>query len=59
MEDMPDYGDNQTIAHSPCPLPGMCLAAEREVDYSKVRQKDTQNLILSIVFMNTQNQLPQ
>lgn len=45
MEDMPDYGDNHTIAHSPCPLPGMCLAAEREVDYCEVMQKDTSNLI--------------
>lgn len=31
VEDMPDYGDNQTIAHSPCPTAGVCVCQSTKV----------------------------
>lgn len=31
VEDMPDYGDNHTIAHSPCPTAGECVSQRKSL----------------------------
>uniref|UniRef100_A0AAQ6A5R1 [histone H3]-lysine(4) N-methyltransferase n=1 Tax=Amphiprion ocellaris TaxID=80972 RepID=A0AAQ6A5R1_AMPOC len=40
VEEMPDQGDNHTIAHSPCPLPGACFTIKK---LYKIWKKNTKS----------------
>lgn len=48
MEEMLDYGDNHTIAHSPCPTAGMCVSTKME-QFGAIKSHDLSQNICSII----------